>query len=286
MPITFPEAVLGTDLRVPTLDGTVTLRVPPGTPSGRVLRARGKGVARKDGRAGDLLVTLDVVVPAKLSDEARAALEEFVRTADPARPRGNISTRGCVDSVDRYDAAEVSGDVGEFVGSGDPAYEAKVLMISVAARMAGMHPQTLRQYDRLGLVQPGRAAGGGRRYSVRDVVLLREVQRLSQDDGSQPGRGQADHRAGAAGGAGPAAGGPAGGGTGRRVPADRRAGGAGHLPAAGPRAHQPHLDGAGRLASAPEPGALTHSPLDRLVHAGPARSSGNSPARAGPLSLA
>ncbi|MEH1014864.1 MerR family transcriptional regulator [Micromonospora sp. CPCC 206060] len=71
----------------------------------------------------------------------------------------------------------------EFVGSSDPAYEAKVLMISVAARMAGMHPQTLRQYDRLGLVQAGRAAGGGRRYSVRDVILLREVQRLSQDDG-------------------------------------------------------------------------------------------------------
>ncbi|WP_319461099.1 molecular chaperone DnaJ [Micromonospora sp. RTP1Z1] len=77
VPITFPEAVLGTDLRVPTLDGTVTLRVPPGTPSGRVLRARGKGVVRKDGRAGDLLVTLDVVVPAKVSDEARAALESF-----------------------------------------------------------------------------------------------------------------------------------------------------------------------------------------------------------------
>ncbi|ROT34332.1 MerR family transcriptional regulator [Micromonospora sp. HM5-17] len=56
-------------------------------------------------------------------------------------------------------------------------------MISVAARMAGMHPQTLRQYDRLGLVQPGRAPGGGRRYSVRDVALLREVQRLSQEDG-------------------------------------------------------------------------------------------------------
>ncbi|HEY7224925.1 MAG TPA: helix-turn-helix transcriptional regulator [Micromonosporaceae bacterium] len=61
--------------------------------------------------------------------------------------------------------------------------DAKVLIISVAARMAGMHPQTLRQYDRLGLVQPGRASGGGRRYSVRDVELLREVQRLSQDDG-------------------------------------------------------------------------------------------------------
>ncbi len=49
--------------------------------------------------------------------------------------------------------------------------------------MAGMHPQTLRQYDRLGLVQAGRAAGGGRRYSARDVALLREVQRLSQEEG-------------------------------------------------------------------------------------------------------
>ncbi len=71
----------------------------------------------------------------------------------------------------------------EFVVSVEQASDAKVLMISVAARMAGMHPQTLRQYDRMGLVQPGRAAGGGRRYSVRDVALLREVQRLSQDDG-------------------------------------------------------------------------------------------------------
>ena len=61
--------------------------------------------------------------------------------------------------------------------------DAKVLIISVAARMAGMHPQTLRQYDRLGLVQAGRSAGGGRRYSARDVALLREVQRLSQDEG-------------------------------------------------------------------------------------------------------
>jgi MerR family transcriptional regulator/heat shock protein HspR len=61
--------------------------------------------------------------------------------------------------------------------------DAKILIISVAARMAGMHPQTLRQYDRMGLVQPGRAAGGGRRYSARDVALLREIQRLSQDDG-------------------------------------------------------------------------------------------------------
>jgi MerR family transcriptional regulator/heat shock protein HspR len=65
----------------------------------------------------------------------------------------------------------------------EQAPDAKVLIISVAARMAGMHPQTLRQYDRMGLVQPGRAAGGGRRYSARDVTMLREIQRLSQEDG-------------------------------------------------------------------------------------------------------
>jgi MerR family transcriptional regulator/heat shock protein HspR len=58
-----------------------------------------------------------------------------------------------------------------------------VFVISVAAELSGMHPQTLRQYDRIGLVSPGRAGGGGRRYSSRDVELLREVQRLSQEDG-------------------------------------------------------------------------------------------------------
>ncbi|MFN2539995.1 MAG: heat shock protein transcriptional repressor HspR [Mycobacteriales bacterium] len=58
-----------------------------------------------------------------------------------------------------------------------------VFVISVAAEMAGMHPQTLRQYDRLGLVTPVRTGGGGRRYTERDVELLREVQRLSQEEG-------------------------------------------------------------------------------------------------------
>jgi len=60
---------------------------------------------------------------------------------------------------------------------------APVLTISVAAELADMHPQTLRQYDRLGLVSPQRTAGRGRRYSLHDVAQLREVQRLSQDEG-------------------------------------------------------------------------------------------------------
>jgi MerR family transcriptional regulator/heat shock protein HspR len=64
-----------------------------------------------------------------------------------------------------------------------PDDEARVYVISIAAELAGMHPQTLRQYDRLGLVSPGRARGRGRRYSRRDIAMLREVQRLSQDEG-------------------------------------------------------------------------------------------------------
>lgn len=60
---------------------------------------------------------------------------------------------------------------------------ARTFLISVAAELAGMHAQTLRTYDRIGLVSPRRSSGGGRRYSERDVDLLREVQRLSQDEG-------------------------------------------------------------------------------------------------------
>ena len=56
-----------------------------------------------------------------------------------------------------------------------------VYVISVAAQLSGMHPQTLRQYDRLGIVTPGRTASGGRRYSARDIAALQEVQRLSAD---------------------------------------------------------------------------------------------------------
>jgi MerR family transcriptional regulator, heat shock protein HspR len=66
---------------------------------------------------------------------------------------------------------------------GRPDDDAAVFVISVAATLAGMHPQTLRAYDRIGLVSPGRTSGRGRRYSARDIALLREVQRLSQDEG-------------------------------------------------------------------------------------------------------
>jgi len=61
---------------------------------------------------------------------------------------------------------------------GIPTDDESVYVISVAAQLSGMHPQTLRQYDRLGLVSPGRASGRGRRYSLRNIASLRNIQRL------------------------------------------------------------------------------------------------------------
>ena len=66
---------------------------------------------------------------------------------------------------------------------GDLSEERPVFVISVAAQLAGMHAQTLRQYDRLGLVSPGRTPGGGRRYSARDIARLQAVARLSHEEG-------------------------------------------------------------------------------------------------------
>ena len=62
-----------------------------------------------------------------------------------------------------------------------PREDLPVYVISVAAELSGLHAQTLRSYDRLGLVSPGRTPGGGRRYSARDIALLRDVQRLSNE---------------------------------------------------------------------------------------------------------
>ncbi len=64
-----------------------------------------------------------------------------------------------------------------------PDVDEPVFLISAAAELSGMHAQTLRQYDRLGLVVPKRRPGGGRRYSLRDIATLREVQRMSHDEG-------------------------------------------------------------------------------------------------------
>jgi molecular chaperone DnaJ len=91
VPVTFPEAALGAEVKVPTLDGkSVTLKLPAGTTSGRVLRVRGRGVARKDGTKGDLLVTVEVAVPRKVSGQAKEALEAYRAATAGENPRAHL----------------------------------------------------------------------------------------------------------------------------------------------------------------------------------------------------
>lgn len=81
LPVTFPEAALGAEVKVPILDGPpVTVKIPPGTVSGRTLRVRGRGIPRRDGTRGDLLVTVEVAVPGTLTPQAKEALEAFAAT--------------------------------------------------------------------------------------------------------------------------------------------------------------------------------------------------------------
>jgi len=89
LPISFTEAALGADITVPTLDSKVTLRVPPGTSSGRTFRVKGKGVAAAEG-TGDLLVTVEVAVPKDLSPEARSLLEQLRRAEEGHNPRAHL----------------------------------------------------------------------------------------------------------------------------------------------------------------------------------------------------
>lgn len=89
VPVTFTEAALGTQVKVPTLDGPVTVKVPPGTQSGKTVRVRGRGIQPAKGEPGDLLVTFDVVVPTELSDDQRAAVAALAEQL-PQNPREKL----------------------------------------------------------------------------------------------------------------------------------------------------------------------------------------------------
>ena len=159
VPITFAEAALGADITVPTLDGgPVTLRIPPGTRSGRTFRVKGRGVATPKAHRGSARHRRGGG-PAKLSDAERKAVE--------ALPSG----------VQRRVAPRAPGGV----MADEAATTDAVYVISVAAELAGLHPQTLRIYERKGLVDPARTGGGSRRYSDEDIAQLRRIQELTSE---------------------------------------------------------------------------------------------------------
>jgi molecular chaperone DnaJ len=94
-PVTFQEAALGAEIEVPTLGGMpVKLRVPQGTPNGRTFRVRGKGVRKRDGSRGDLLVSVEVLVPAALNEQAREALNSYAEAVGSVNPRAKLFAAG------------------------------------------------------------------------------------------------------------------------------------------------------------------------------------------------
>jgi molecular chaperone DnaJ len=94
-PVTFNEAALGAEIEVPTLGGApVRLRVPAGTPNGRTFRVRGKGVTKRDGSKGDLLVSVEVVVPEELTEDARTALASYGEAVGAHNPRARLFSAG------------------------------------------------------------------------------------------------------------------------------------------------------------------------------------------------
>ncbi len=127
---------------------------------------RGKGSRKKDGTMGDLLATVRVQVPGTLNAEARSAVEAYRSAGNEPSLRANLFS----------EAGPMTGQQPYF---GAPGPDAAVFVISVAAELTGLHPQTLRTYERMGLIRPGRTGGGGRRYSPRDIDLLREISELT-----------------------------------------------------------------------------------------------------------
>jgi molecular chaperone DnaJ len=94
VPVSFPELTLGAEIKVPSHRGApVTVRIPPGTPNGRTFRITGKGVRRKDGTVGSLLVTVEVQVPDELNDKAKSAVQDLREATAGTDPREELLVR-------------------------------------------------------------------------------------------------------------------------------------------------------------------------------------------------
>ncbi len=154
VPVSFTAAVLGADVSVPTLDGPpVTLRIKAGTQPGSRHRVRGKGIETSEGhRRPDRHRRRR---RADLTFGSRAGGDRAARRGEPCRHEGaDVMIRRRTQAV---------------------------YVISVAAELAGMHPQTLRIYERRGLVLPARTQGGNRRYSDADIEVLRRIAQLADE---------------------------------------------------------------------------------------------------------
>ena len=141
VPISFDEAALGAEIKIPTLGGSpVTLKVPAGTPNGRTFRVRGKGVAQEGRHQGR---------PARHRRGPGARRARRRARGRPSRPTGPPATSRPL-RANLFERGRIMSDRQPFFGA--PSPDAAVFVISVAAELTGLHPQTLRTYERMGLI--------------------------------------------------------------------------------------------------------------------------------------
>ena len=176
VPITVAEAMRGADVEVPTLHGTKKLRVPGGTKHGTVQRLRGEGPPALGGKSrGDIHYRFVIDVPRDLTDEQREAVDAL-SSASTATRASRCCGRPPEAGPDGRSAAPRASPPGSRTDRG-------VFMISVAAELAEMHPQTLRMYEARGLIEPQRSPKGTRLYSQDDVDRLRRIQEMTTELG-------------------------------------------------------------------------------------------------------
>ena len=171
VPLTIPEAIRGAEVEVPTLNGRKKLRVPPGTKHGTVQRLRGEGPRSSAARAAATSTTASSsTCPATLSAEQSEAVDKLV-AGHERRPASEAVLRERCRPTTPHDASRRIVD------------DRGVFMISVAAELAEMHPQTLRMYEQRGLIEPKRSPKGTRLYSHEDVERLRRIQEMTNELG-------------------------------------------------------------------------------------------------------
>ena len=175
VPITIAEALRGGTIEVPTLDGTKKIKVPPGTRHGTVQRLRGEGPPKPKGKGrGDIRYRLEIEVPDELTEEQKRGGGEAGRGLQRRRPARGAAAGGGSMSRWANSRRRVEISIDE---------ERGVFMISVAAELAHMHPQTLRMYEARGLIAPKRSPKNTRLYSQRDVERLRRIQQMTSEEG-------------------------------------------------------------------------------------------------------
>ena len=192
VPLTIPEAVRGAVVEVPTLRGSKRLRVPAGTKHGTVQRLRGEGPPRLNGKGrGDIHYRFVIDVPESLSPEQQDG-DRPALAGDERQPAGGpVREQATGAAPPRAPRPGARADGHRGAPPPDPAHHRQgrgllrrgVFMISVAAELAEMHPQTLRMYEARGLIEPKRSPKGTRLYSHEDVERLRRIQEMTAELG-------------------------------------------------------------------------------------------------------